>query len=464
MNQRIILGIGTGQCGTFSLASVLDRQADAQVSHQEPPRLPWRRPTGDRVIRQRFARFRQNRAAPVLGDVASFYLPYVEDIIAAEPEVRIVCLKRPRADVIAGFCQWLDKTQPLPVNHWAEEPAPGWYHAADLSHCFPQYQTQDREEGIGRYWDEYYRRVDDLVGRYPEHIRPYDTGQALNTEEGLRDLLTFAGFPPEKQVLAVGTNLSPKPERAQRRRARRASRDPMDPRRCVVLVLFNTQIISRCESALRELERRGYEVRRVGGYAAIDQGRNQVSTDALLDGYEETMWIDADTDFHPDVVDRLRSHALPIVAGICARKGKRAIACHVIPGTPQIVFGKGGGLVEVLYAGTGFLHVRRQVYQAVQHRLQLPVSNERFGKPMIPFFLPMLHECEDGYWYLAEDYSFCQRVRDAGFKIMADTSIRLWHVGEYSYGWEDAGLERPRYNSFTLNFPQRTKDGPGGDH
>jgi hypothetical protein len=133
----------------------------------------------------------------------------------------------------------------------------------------------------------------------------------------------------------------------------------MDPRRCVVLVPFSDHIIPSCERALRELERRGYDVRRVGGYAAIDQGRNQMATDAMLDGYEETMWIDADTEFHPDVIDRLRSHRLPIVAGICAQKGKRAIACHVMPGTPRMVFGRQGGLVEILYAGTGFLHVRR---------------------------------------------------------------------------------------------------------
>ncbi len=26
-------------------------------------------------------------------------------------------------------------------------------------------------------------------------------------------------------------------------------------------------------------------------------------------------------------------------------------------------------------------------------------------------------------------------------------SIRLWHIGEYAYGWEDAGLDRPRHES-----------------
>lgn len=229
----------------------------------------------------------------------------------------------------------------------------------------------------------------------------------------------------------------------------------MDPRWCVILVPFASYITPPCERALEELERRGYPVRRVGGYAAIDQGRNQMSTDALLDGFEETMWIDADVDFHPDAIDRLRSHRLPIVAGIYPQKGKRALASHVMPGSPKMVFGKDGGLTEILYAGAGFLLVRREVYLTIQDRLQLPMCNERFKIPLVPFFYPMLRPCEDGHWYLAEDYAFCERARQCGFKIMADTTIRLWHIGNQAYGWEDAGMERERFDTFTLNFGPR---------
>jgi hypothetical protein len=39
---------------------------------------------------------------------------------------------------------------------------------------------------------------------------------------------------------------------------------------------------------------------------------------------------------------------------------------------------------------------------------------------------------------------------------MADTTIRLWHIGSHAYGWEDAGREPGRFDSFTLNFgPER---------
>ena len=63
------------------------------------------------------------------------------------------------------------------------------------------------------------------------------------------------------------------------------------PGRCVVLVPCQGRIVSQCQSALLELERRGYVVRRVEGYSAIDQARNQIASDALADGFQETLWI-----------------------------------------------------------------------------------------------------------------------------------------------------------------------------
>jgi len=101
---------------------------------------------------------------------------------------------------------------------------------------------------------------------------------------------------------------------------------------------------------------------------------------------------------------------------------------------------------------------------AVQQRL--PMCNERFKIPLIPFFHPMLHQCEDGHWYLAEDYAFCERARQCGYKIMADTTIRLWHIGNHAYGWEDAGMERERFDTFVLNFgpkPDPAQAPRGGD-
>ncbi|MCY2987859.1 MAG: hypothetical protein NTY19_08365 [Planctomycetota bacterium] len=119
-NRRIVLGMGTGQCGTVLLAQILGKQHDARVTHEQPPLLPWNRRPGVPGIRERVQRLLATRKARLVGDVASFYLPYAEDAIEFNSQVRIVCLRRPCDEVVAGFWKFLDQTVPFPINHWAQ--------------------------------------------------------------------------------------------------------------------------------------------------------------------------------------------------------------------------------------------------------------------------------------------------------------------------------------------------------
>ncbi|MGA6208218.1 hypothetical protein ACPESR_26035 [Nocardia testacea] len=227
----------------------------------------------------------------------------------------------------------------------------------------------------------------------------------------------------------------------------------MDPSHCVVLVPVASHIEHDCDEALKRLERRGYRVWRSYGSSAIDQARSQMATDALAEGFDELMWIDSDIGFDPDAVDRLRAHNLPLVGGVYAKKGTRALACHILPGTEKFVLGEGGGLSEVRYLGTGFLHTRREVYEKVAEHEELPVCNLRFGTPTVPYFLPMLlPEADGNHWYLGEDFAFAERARRCDFTVYVDTSIRLDHIGTYAYTWEDAGSDKPRYGSYTYHF------------
>src|SRR5262249_36732210 len=108
---------------------------------------------------------------------------------------------------------------------------------------------------------------------------------------------------------------------------------PCPPQACAILVPVAERIEPACEMSLRELERRGYPVWRVQGYKQIDLARCQMVSDALAAGCQETLFIDADTGFHPDAVEQLRSHDLPIVCGIYPKKAKRELAIHAYPGT-----------------------------------------------------------------------------------------------------------------------------------
>ena len=230
-------------------------------------------------------------------------------------------------------------------------------------------------------------------------------------------------------------------------------------KRCAILMPVGNHLDPRIDAAVAELGRRGYATFKSYGGSAIDSVRNRMATNALAEGFEETFWIDSDVLFHPDRVDIIRTHELPLCSGLYAQKGRPAFASQFLPGTSELSFGTKGGLVEILYAAAGFLHVRREVYETVQRVAELPVCNARFGKPVVPYFLPMIipdedaHEASpDAQWYLPEDFSFSERVRRAGYKVMADTSLRLGHIGNYEYGWEDVGAPRTRSSAGTFRM------------
>ena len=231
-----------------------------------------------------------------------------------------------------------------------------------------------------------------------------------------------------------------------------------DRTQCVILVPAGSGVEFVCDAALRQLERMGFPVWRVPGYAQIDLARCQMATDALAKGFEELFWIDSDMEFDPAAVDRLRAHNLPIVGGLYPKKGVRGLASSLLPETEKIIFGAGGGLLEIRYAATGFLHTRRQVYLDIRRHCSLPTCNEQFHRPLVPYFMPMSIETDDSpdakprHWYLPEDFAFCHRARVAGYKIFADATLRIGHVGRYVYGWEDAGASPPRYATLHLRL------------
>ncbi|MEV6323843.1 hypothetical protein AB0M45_22005 [Nocardia sp. NPDC051787] len=223
-----------------------------------------------------------------------------------------------------------------------------------------------------------------------------------------------------------------------------------------MLVPVRDYIEPGCAEGLAELERLGYPVWRVYGCSAIDQARSQIATDALAEGFEELMWIDADVRFHPKAVGMLRSHDLPIVCGIYPKKRSRELVCSLLPGTDKIIFGTGGGTLEIRYAAGGFLLTKRCVYEKIAEQEKLPVCNERFGRANVPYFLPMIIPDGENHWYLSEDFAFCERARRSDFRIHADTRFRLEHIGKYGYTWEDAGTGRNRYGSFEFTINRRS--------
>jgi hypothetical protein len=225
--------------------------------------------------------------------------------------------------------------------------------------------------------------------------------------------------------------------------------------RCVVLVPVSKYIEPETEKSLTELARRGYKVRTLRGSSQVDLARSLLATESIRDGYAETMWIDADVAFDPDDVEKLRAHNRPFTAGLYVKKGPKEFAGKFRPGTKSVTLGVGGGLLEVEYVGMGFTHMRAEVYTKIASGLGLPSCGGGYdpAKLVTPYFLPLLVPTAEGWDYLSEDYSFCYRARQVGIPVFADTTIRLGHVGSYTYGWEELAA-REKFESVQLGIAQ----------
>lgn len=186
MRSKIVIGLGSGRCGTKSLQHLLDSQPDTIVTHENLP-IPWDNEPD--VAGEMISRLLARKATTV-GDVGYYWLNHVERLMKVAPHAKFICLKRDRQEVIESM--W-DFTRGLNVH-----PTDEWFR------MYPRYDT-DRKTAIGLMWDDYYSLAEGLQSKHPEHFRIFDI-DSLNTEKGQREILSFAGI--KKPVLQVGIKLN----------------------------------------------------------------------------------------------------------------------------------------------------------------------------------------------------------------------------------------------------------------
>jgi hypothetical protein len=212
--------------------------------------------------------------------------------------------------------------------------------------------------------------------------------------------------------------------------------------------------IFRLQSAVRSMSNMELKVELRDGDALITRARANLMT-LFLDDPKAThlLFIDADIGFTPDQVFRLIESGADVVAGVYPikrvnwDKAQRAIEArqanvaaasldYVLEINDPDHVAVVNGFTRVRYAGTGFLMIRRHVFEKMcahpsyaplqffrEHSLdQLAGSPNRFA----------LFECmidPASGTYLSEDFAFCKRWTDIGGEIWADLESRLDHVG-----------------------------------
>jgi len=168
----------------------------------------------------------------------------------------------------------------------------------------------------------------------------------------------------------------------------------------------------------------------------ISRARNTL-TAKFLHNKESThlMFIDADIGWEPWHLLVMLNRDVDVIGGLYPMKSLPVKWC--VNGFDGAEEGP-DGLQEVSKTGTGFLLIKRAVFEKLDaHPATRPFAND-IGLPvelnqyMKTYFDTAVRENR----YYSEDWTFCENFRDLGGKIWVDKRILLKHTGTYVFDFQ----------------------------
>ncbi len=180
--KKLIIGLGTGRCGTVSLCNILNQIPSSFFVHKGFM-LPWYGQSD--IAIQKIRKFLNDTDKQYVGDIGFYWLPYVEKVLSVFPKTKFICLKRKKKDTVSSY---LKKTEGR--NHWIEHDGRFWRKDYIWDRCFPKYNVKAKEEALSLYWEEYYSNASELQLSYPQNFKVFDIS-VLNSPESFFYVLDF---------------------------------------------------------------------------------------------------------------------------------------------------------------------------------------------------------------------------------------------------------------------------------
>lgn len=191
----------------------------------------------------------------------------------------------------------------------------------------------------------------------------------------------------------------------------------------------------------------------LGNESLITRGRNQLTHDFLKGRYSHLMFIDADIGFEGAApIIRMLLQDLDVIGGAYPIKGigwAGVIRAHQMnPSATEADFAMAAGQfacdflespgriktnepVPVTHIGTGFLQIKRGVFERLLEAKLIPSSIEPMHGERVNKFWQTGPNDEDEE--MSEDYYFCHLCSKLGIKIHLLPDVILSHVGVYVF-------------------------------
>tara|TARA_R110000744_G_scaffold309473_1_gene417356 strand:- start:207 stop:1013 length:807 start_codon:yes stop_codon:yes gene_type:complete len=189
------------------------------------------------------------------------------------------------------------------------------------------------------------------------------------------------------------------------------------------------------------------EIYLAGNESLIPRGRNHIVAEFMASNSTHLLFIDADIRFSTDSVFKLLRADRGVTCG--AYPLKKVPIEYVINFPPEAQTNSKEKLVEVTDCGTGFMMIKREAIAAMQdahpelhytgdletgYRADVsdPIKMSLLKENLYSLFDTM-HDTENNNNYLSEDFTFCRRWQNSGGKVWLDPTIKLDHLGKFTY-------------------------------
>ena len=140
------------------------------------------------------------------------------------------------------------------------------------------------------------------------------------------------------------------------------------------------------------------------------ENRNYISAQAVKSGCTHLMFTDDDMIYEHDTIEKLLAHDKDIVGGLYKTKyEEQNDLIEYLDGKKEE-----DKLFECVALGGGLLLVKTDVFKKVPE----PWFGYKWHAGMVT---------ESNDWY------FCRKARESGFKIWCDTNVTAKHIGLYEY-------------------------------
>lgn len=185
----------------------------------------------------------------------------------------------------------------------------------------------------------------------------------------------------------------------------------------------------------------------LAGESLLQRGRNHIAQVAISQAWDKLMFIDADAGWTWPQLETILKSPHPITAGLCPLK-MYPISLNYLPfqedelhfeggirtleSTKALAKAKGSPIFEVPFVGTAFLCIDTKVFREMAETCDHYIyPDPHTGEPQSHWDFFKVESVNNTF--LSEDWSFCHRARQMGYKVYVNSDVIISHTGNHTF-------------------------------